>query len=250
MLSVITLPMLAVFLAGTFAAAFVTGLAGFAFALVAAAIWLYVLPPAQATILIVSYGLIVQSFAVWKLRHALNSQRLMPLIAGSAVGVPLGLLLLRVAPTASLRAGIGAILILFSLYNLLRPALPAAKDAGRVADAGIGLVNGVLGGATGLAGIVVVIWSGLRGWPRDEQRAAFQPTAVATFLITLVALGGTGSITSEVVTLFALGLPALALGTWLGWQCFGKIDEAKFRKIVLVLLLASGAALMALALRG
>src|SRR6202049_5079915 len=39
---------LALFAAGTFAAAFVTGLAGFAFAIVAAAVWLHFLSPMQA----------------------------------------------------------------------------------------------------------------------------------------------------------------------------------------------------------
>ena len=40
---------------------------------------------------------------------------------------------------------------------------------------------------TGLAGIVTVIWTGIRGWSRDEQRAVFQPTAVASFLMIIVA---------------------------------------------------------------
>jgi hypothetical protein len=41
------------------AAAFVTGLAGFAFAIVAAAVWLHFMPPAQATPLIIAFALIV-----------------------------------------------------------------------------------------------------------------------------------------------------------------------------------------------
>jgi hypothetical protein len=48
------------------------------------------------------------------------------------------------------------------------------------------------GGSTGLASILIVIWSALRGWQRDEQRAPFQPTGVATFLITMIGLAGTG----------------------------------------------------------
>jgi hypothetical protein len=40
---------LTIFLIGTFAAAFVTGLAGFAFGMVAAGIWLFALTPVQTT---------------------------------------------------------------------------------------------------------------------------------------------------------------------------------------------------------
>jgi uncharacterized membrane protein YfcA len=241
-----TVPLdLAVFIVGTLAAAFVTGLAGFAFGLVAAAIWLHALTPIQATTLIVAYGLLVQGYAVWKLRHTLNASRLIPLIIGSAIGVPFGIVMLRWVSPIYLRMAIGILLILFSLYNLVRPKLPEVKRGGRAADAGAGFFNGVVGGSTGLAGILIVIWSNVRGWQRDEQRAAFQPTGVATFLITLVALGGAGIITPDIVKLFALGLPALAIGTWLGWKLYGKLDEASFRKGVLVLLLISGAALVA-----
>ena len=235
---------LSIFLIGSVTAALVTGLAGFAFGLIAAAIWLYALTPQQTTTLIVAYGLLVQAYAVWKLRHTMNAARLMPLILGSVVGVPIGILLLRWVSPAHLRVAIGALLVLFSLYNLARPKLPEVKGGGQAADAGAGFLNGVVGGSTGLAGILIVIWSNMRGWPRDEQRAAFQPTGVATFLITLVVLGGSGIITADMLKLFALGLPALAIGTWVGWKLYGKLDEASFRKGVLVLLLISGAALV------
>jgi uncharacterized protein len=235
---------LSIFLVGSFAAAFVTGLAGFAFGLIASAIWLYALTPVQTTSLIVAYALLVQGFAVWKLRHTLKGGRLIPLILGSAVGVPFGIVLLRWVSPGHLRMAIGGLLILFSLYNLVRPKLPEVKGGGQAADAGVGFLNGVVGGLTGLAGILIVIWSAMRAWPRDEQRAAFQPTGVATFLITLVALGGSGIITADTVKLFALGLPALAIGTWAGWKLYGKLDESSFRKGVLVLLLISGVALV------
>jgi hypothetical protein len=39
-------------------------------------------------------------------------------------------------------------------------------------------------------------------------------------------------------------LPALLAGTWLGLKLFGLLDEAACRKVVLVLLLASGAVLI------
>jgi hypothetical protein len=44
-------------------------------------------------------------------------------------------------------------------------------------------------------------------------------------LITLIALGGSGIITADMLKLFVLGLPALAIGTWVGWKLYGKLDE-------------------------
>jgi uncharacterized membrane protein YfcA len=236
---------LAVFLVGTFAAAFVTGLSGFAFGMVAAGIWAHTLAPVEIAVLVVAYALLVQGHAVWKLRRTIKPDRLWPFVAGSAIGIPAGVWVLNWAPAGHVRFFIGLLLIAFSLYNLARPKVPEVKNAGRMADGGIGVVNGILGGATGLGGVVPTIWCGLRGWPRDEQRAVFQPTAVATFVMTILWFGGVGAIGADTVRLFVYGVPALILGTALGWKLYGKLDEAAFRKVVLVLLLVSGLMLVA-----
>jgi len=235
---------LAVFLCGTSVAAFVLGLVGFAFGIVAAGIWLHALTPAETTSLIAAYALLVQSHATWKLRRALNVRRLIPFIVGSAVGIPAGILALKWAPPSEIRTAAGWVLVLFSLYNLLTPKLPRITPAGSLLDGVIGTLSGALGGSTGLGGTLPAIWCGLRGWSKDEQRAVFQPTAVATFLMTAVWLGGTGTITTRIVYFFALGLPVLAAGTWLGWKLYGKFDEAMFRKAVNILLFFSGSVLV------
>ncbi len=235
---------LALFLIATFAAALVAGLAGFAFGLVAAAIWLHVLPPLQTATLIIAYGLIVQGYSVCKLRHALNWRALWPFLLGGALGVPVGVGILGTANPAYVRAGMGIFLLLYSLYALIRPAMKPVTGGGALADAGVGFLNGVLGGLTGLAGILVTIWCGLRGWPKDRQRVVFQPVAVAIFAMSALWLGGAHAVTAGTLKLLALGLPMLLAGSWLGLQLYGRLDEAGFRKIVLVLLLVSGAALV------
>jgi uncharacterized protein len=234
---------LPLFLLATFAGALVAGLSGFAFGLVVSAIWLYFLTPLQTATLIIAFGLLVQGYSVWKLRGALDWRRLWPFVAGAALGVPVGVGILTWASPAHVRMGVGAFLMLYSLYALLRPAFPKVEAGGAAADAGIGFLNGVLGGITGLAGILVTIWCGLRGWPKDLQRTVFQPVAVAIFLMSALWLGAKGEITPDTIKLFLIGLPALLAGTWLGLKLYGRLDEASFRKVVLLLLLLSGVAL-------
>jgi uncharacterized membrane protein YfcA len=122
---------LTVFLLGTFAAAFVTGLAGFAFGMVAAGIWLFALTPVQTTTLIVAYALLVQGYSTWRLRRTILPSRLWPFVVGSAVGIPAGIVVLEFASAVHLRTGVGLLLIAFSLYNLLRPKMPDLKSVGR-----------------------------------------------------------------------------------------------------------------------
>jgi uncharacterized membrane protein YfcA len=235
---------LAIFLIATFAGALVAGLSGFAFGLIAAAMWLHVLTPVQTATLIIAFGLIVQGYAVIKLRRSLDWHRLWPFLAGAAVGVPVGVGVLGWANPAHVRAATGVFLILYSLYALARPALKPTQSGGASADAGVGFLNGVLGGMTGLAGILVTIWCGVRGWPKDQQRAVFQPVGVAIFAMSAAWLGARGALSADTLQLFLLGLPALLAGTWLGMKLYGRLDEATFRKVVLVLLLASGVALI------
>ena len=217
------------FLFATFAGALVAGLSGFAFGLIAASIWLYILDPVQTATLIIAFGLIVQGYSVWKLRDALDWRKLWPFVIGAALGVPAGVTILTWANPAHVRAGVGAFLVLYSLYALFRPAIAPIKAGGAVADAGIGFLNGVLGGMTGLAGILVTLWCGLRGWPKDVQRTVFQPVAVAIFLMSALWMGARGAITADIIKLFLIGLPALLAGTWLGLQLFGRLNEAAFR---------------------
>jgi len=233
-----------IFLLATFAGALIVGATGFAFGLVAAAMWLHVLTPVQTATLIIAFGLILQGYSVFRLRHALDWRRLWPFALGAALGVPAGGGVLGWADPAHVRAATGSFLILYSVYALVRPPLKPIAHGGAAADALVGFLNGVLGGMTGLAGILVTIWCGVRGWSKDEQRAVFQPVGVAIFAMSAAWLGAKGALSGETVQLFFIGLPALAAGTWAGFKLYRRLDEAAFRKAVLVLLLISGATLI------
>jgi uncharacterized protein len=142
------------------------------------------------------------------------------------------------------RIAVGVLLMVYSLYAYFRPPLKLAATGGRTGDAIVGFFNGVLGGLTGLAGILVTIWCGLRGWPKDVQRTIFQPVAVAIFVMSALWLGAKGTVAADTIKFFVIGLPFLFAGTWLGLKLFGRIDETMFRRIVLALLFVSGVALI------
>ena len=234
---------LAVFLLSTFIGGIVTGLAGFAMGLVVSGVWLHILTPVQTAALIVGYGLLVQSYSIWTLRHALNWRAVMPFIIGGAFGVPLGATLLSYIDRDYLRTGVGVLLVLYSGYFLVRPMVHTVR-ANVSADVGVGILNGILGGLTGLAGPIITIWCQLRGWPKDMQRSIFQPVILAAFAMTAISLAVAGAVTQELLQLYLLGLPALGAGLWVGLKLYGHLDDATFRKVILLLLLLSGLVLI------
>jgi uncharacterized membrane protein YfcA len=126
---------------------------------------------------------------------------------------------------------------------LARPAL-AVADGGVPADFAVGAANGLIGGLTGLGGIAVTIWCQLRGGPKDKQRAIFQPVMFATFVMSAISMAFAGAYTLETMKLYAYALPALMIGIWCGIKLYGKLDDAAFRRVILILLLASGVSLI------
>lgn len=233
---------LGLFLFAAFLGGFASGLAGFAMGFIVSAIWLHVITPLETAVLIAGYGLWTQGYGVWKLRHSLNWRTLAPFIAGGVFGVPLGAALLAQTDPAYLRAGVGVLLIVYGAYGLTQPAFRPVP-ATVASDGGIGFANGILCGLTGLPGFVITVWCQMRGWTRDVQRAVFQPVMLAAIVMTVTALTAAGAVTVELVQLYLLGLPAMLGGLWLGFRMYGRLDDATFRKVVLVLLLAAGLAL-------
>ena len=234
---------LALFLLSTFVGGIVTGLAGFAMGLVVSGVWLHILTPAQTAMLIVGYGLITQSYTIWRIRHALRWRVVMPFIAGGVFGVPLGTLLLTYLNPTYVRTGVGVMLVAYSTYFLARPHFKPIS-AGRGADLCIGVLNGILGGMTGLSGPIITVWCQIRGWPRNDQRAIYQPVILSAFVLTAVSLAVAGTVTADLARIYLYGLPSLAAGLWLGLHLYGRLDENAFRKVILILLLLSGLVLI------
>lgn len=234
---------LGLYLLATFLGGLTTGIAGFALGLVVSGIWLHIITPIQTAILIAGYGLLTQGYGIWKLRHAFDWRKVSPFVIGGAIGVPAGALLVSSIDPAYIRTGIGVLLVLYSIYGLARPVFKAVRS-GVPSDLGIGFLNGLLGGLTGLAGLVIAVWCQLKGWPKDAQRAVFQPVLFIVLAMSAVSLAIGGALTAETVKLYLLGLPVLLIGTWSGFKLYGKLDDATFRKIILALLLVSGLALI------
>lgn len=222
---------------------FVSGFSGFAMGLVVSGVWLHIITPIQTATLIAGYGLLTQGYGIFKLRHVLDLRRAWPLTLGTVIGIPFGVSILSYLNPTYLRTGVGVLLVIYAIHGLVRPVFAPMK-IGTGADIAIGISNGLLGGLTGLGGIISTISCQWRGWPKDVQRAVFQPVLFAAFVVIAMSQAVAGSITRDTLALYTLGIPFMVAGLWSGFRLFGKIDDETFRKAVLVLLLFSGLSLI------
>ena len=234
---------LAFFLIATYFGGLTSGLSGFAMGLVVSGVWLHLVSPQQNALLIVLCGLVTQGSGIWRVRHAISWRAVAPYIIGGAIGIPAGIVLLTSVNPDTLRLAIGVLLLAYSLHSLIRPTFKPSK-ANFPANLGVGVINGLISGLTGLGGVAVTVWCQLRGGKKDELRAIFQPVLCATFVMTTVSFAIAGAFTIETIKLYALALPVLIAGIWSGIGLYGKLDDAAFHKVILVLLLASGVALI------
>jgi len=235
---------LGLFLLAAFMGGLASGLAGFAMGFIVSGIWLHLITPVQTAALIAGYSLLTQGYGVWKLRRTLSWRKVAPFIIGGTIGVPLGAVLLTYLNPGYVRFGVGVLLVIYSIYGFAKPAFKP-RQVGAAADGSIGFLNGLLGGLTGLPGFIITVWCQMRGWTKDEQRAVFQPVILAAMAVVAITLSAAGAITTETLKLYVLGLPAMLAGLWLGFKFYGKLDDVAFRKVVLLLLLLAGLALIA-----
>lgn len=232
-------------LAGTCVGGFVSGVAGFAFALVSLGFWVWLIDPPLISPMAVFGSFVAQVLSLGAIRRRMQWRRLAPFLAGGVLGVPIGAALLQHVDLVTFRLTVGAILVAYCSYMLLAPKLAPIDFGGRFADGCVGLIGGTMGGLAGLTGPAPTIWCNLRGWDKDTQRSVFQTFNLAMQAIALVTYGVNGALTRPVLAMFGVMLPAIVVPVWLGARLYARIDDRTFRRIVMALLLLSGALLLA-----
>jgi len=232
-------------LLGALAASFVVGAAGFGDALVLAAIWLYVMDPVTAVPLIVATGFLMHVIPLFRLRHELSFGHLPPFIIAGTLGVPVGVWLLTVIDANMFRVGVGTVLLVYSLFMLVFARKHFdLSHIGITGDGVVGFIGGILGGLAGLSGILPTLWSGLKNWPKNQQRGVFQPFVLAMHALTLGALAWQGLVDGTLFINLLQILPVVVLGSWAGLKVYRYLNEEWFKKTVLALLLVSAFGLL------
>jgi len=227
---------------------FVQGLSGFAFGLIATACWAWMMEPQQVVPLVVMGSLLGQSISVLSVRAEIRFSRVSPFVAGGLIGVPLGSTFLQLLSALAFRTSVGLGLLVFCSLMLRIGRFPKVH-AGRFADGCIGFISGAMAGACGMGGPPMTLWCALRAWSMSVQRATFQPFFLIMQLQVIAMFVWQGLVDAELFGMFLLMAPVIVFSSWLGSHLSRRFSDAKFRQIVLLLLLLSGLLLVMPAIR-
>jgi uncharacterized membrane protein YfcA len=228
---------------GGFLGGLASGLTGFGFGLSSLPLWAFVLAPSVSAPLVVVCSLVGQVQTMPAIWPSIDVRRLFPYVILGIAGVPLGVWLLPQISPAAFRVGFGFVLIMTcSLLLVLQVA--KRRDSTRGGDALVGFAGGVLGGLTGLSGVLLTIWAELHGWGKDERRALFQGFNFPILLFSLAALAVSGLLDARLLPMLLLAVPGTMVGAYIGRKLYTRVDARRFNRIVLVLLIIAGMVLV------
>jgi uncharacterized protein len=228
-----------------FAGAFVSGLAGFAFSAVAGGVLLHVIQPLEAVPLMMACSIGVQAANLWSSRQSIKWKETRVLVLGGLLGVPIAVWLLHVTDARMFREGFGIAVAAYAGYMLFRPSLSYLQQMSQSRNALVGFGGGLIGGLTAMPGALPTIWCDMHGMTKNQQRGVVQPFIAAMQLFALALMLMRGDLSSRVLLDLALSIPALLAGSALGIFTFRHVNDAMFRRIVLIVLMSSGLMLIA-----
>lgn len=183
----------------------------------------------------------------WRERAAINWRMCLPLMALVIAGSIPGALLLRNADTGAIKIAFGVLIVLIGGEMLLREFRSKRGRMSRAMLATVGVLSGVLCGLYGVGALLGAYISRV-----TDDSHAFKANicmvfiAENTFRIVTYALWGI--ITLESLKLALVLMPAMLVGLGLGMACSKVLSERVVRRVVVVMLIVSGAALIATSL--
>lgn len=227
-------------LAACVAAGLVYGFAGFGAALVAVPALAALYSPADAVGIFALSALASLVTVVPRAWREADRPAVAQLLVGAAVTLPIGLYVLRTAPTEVLRWAI-SLLVLGTVAALVTGWRRGGAD-GAPARVAVGAATGLVGGATGLTGPVVVLFqlSGRDGAERVRANIALFLSLLSVLMLPLLVI--THVLGSRQAALGLILLPVYALATAAGQAMFRPGNERLYRVVAYAIVAAAGVA--------
>lgn len=219
-------------------AATATGVTGFGLGLLSTPFLVILLPPKVVVPLLLLHGTVTSAAIAFGSRKWLDPRRMWPLMLAGISGVPLGTHLLLTWDGSTLKVFIGVVITLFALAFLLGFRRELRNE--RLACGLVGFVSGVLKGSVGMSGSPIALFFANQGLDKQSFRANIALYFTALNLVTVPAYLMTGLMTTTIATYAALSLPALGLGMLAGVRLSGRVQDALFRRVTLVVVMGAG----------
>jgi uncharacterized protein len=224
------------------AAAFLGGVTGFGYSLVATPLLLLIGFPLPFVVTAnMAIAGVTRISVAYRFRDDLAPRRAAGLIAGCVPGLWLGAVVLTTVRESTIKLGAGLVLMgaAVLLWRAVSAPPPRPLPGAPVAA---GFAGGFLGSATSLNGVApVLLLARDKAAPRTflADLALYFVAANAIGLLTLLAHGAIAG--DALFPAFVLWLPGSAVGNWAGTTIGPRLPEVAFRRLTLAIVFVAGA---------
>lgn len=225
------------------AAFFVKGLCGFANTLVFSTILSFGINNINISPVELILGYPANLLIAWKERKNIEWKMCLPLAALVLLGNIPGIILLKNTEAGFIKLLFGVVIIVVGSEMLLRDIRQKKSKPSKVLLVMIGILSGALCGLFGIGALLAAYI----GRVTDNSKS-FKANICIVFLVEntfrMVLYGGMGIITWEALARAVSLIPIMLIGLFAGMRSGKLIDEKIVKKIVIVMLIISGIALI------
>jgi len=226
-----------------FIAAFLKSSIGFGNAIIAMPLLALTIGLNIAVPLVAIISLVISIIVISKDWRLIDLKIVWRLIASSLIGIPIGLLILKNINESIIKCFLAVLIILFSIYNLLKPKFKKFIENENAAFI-FGFITGIIGGAYNTIGPPIAIYGNLKKWPPNIFRASILGYYLPTGLFTITGHYFMGFWTNSFFNYLLLSIPITIIAIILGNLLNNKINKELFRKIINYFLIFIGLILL------
>ena len=219
----------------------IRGIAGFGSGMISVPLLALFLPVQVVVPVVVFLDYIGSASQGIRNRKLIAWREQLPLVPFTLIGVAVGLTLLKSMTSDTLAQALGGFVLVYAVYQLL--PLPELRGS-RVFAGPCGLMGGIIGTLFGTGGPFYVIYLGLRALDKSAFRATFAINFLIDGAIRLAAYATVGFFYPEVMLVMLAALPIIATAMWLGGKVHSELSQQAYVRMISVLLLCSGVALL------
>ncbi len=219
-------------------ASIVQGATSFGFSLVALPLLGLILPLKEIVPLLVGLSLILNLIILVQLKRLPNFKDILILFVSGVICIPLGVKLLLFVEEPILKRSVSLFLIVVAVMMIGGFKIRIKNK--NLSYAVTGILSGLLNGSVSLSGPPIVILLSNDEKNRDDFRASLTTLFVLYNIVTYGVFFSKGLLTIDFASKYSPIIPFLLIGTFIGVKIGNKIDENKFRQMVLYLLVIMG----------
>lgn len=209
---------------------------GFGFSMIAVPLLSMILGPKLAISLKIFLGMFLNFYLVYLTYSEMEFRKIIKLLIGSALGIPLGVKILAIINSEVIKISINVLIIVTVFISKIKKNYRKFSNKGKL-EFLVGFLSGFFGSSTGIPGPPVIMFGLSKKWEKKKLRANLLGFFAIYGFFTNISYFIMGVIdVSKFIMLIIPGVIGMGFGTFVGKNIFKHIKSDTYFSSILVLI--------------